>query len=459
MSPGDPSAAPPPPPPQTLPAFTLATWTSPNLDGTVQAQPLYVSSANVVVVVTENDSVYGLNPATGAIVWGPTSIGTPEPLAENDGAGPLMTLNGCGDIDPIGITSNPVLAGGHVFVVGERETATLANGHHLPEHVIASIDPSTGAIAQGPMNIDPPAMTVATPDSTQNQITGEQQRTGLVAANGQIYVGFGGLAGDCGPYHGFLVGVKQADLTIASTFESATSAAIHLDREGAVWAPGGVAANSAGTLIYAATGNSQDVSTPTPANEDFSDAVVQLDASSLSPPIRVFQPSTFIADNQSDADLGSSAPALVDNGAQLFQIGKRGIGYLLDSFSLALDGQLSLCSGGSYGSVATFANAIYVPCRGSGMKQLVLGNGTMVAGWTSPPNVPAGGPATVDPSTNMVFSADTGTEQLFGVNAITGQDMMRYQLALTNQEHFPTPGLGDNEVFIESGLTIKAFPT
>ena len=58
-----------------------------------------------------------------------------------------------------------------------------------------------------------------------------------------------------------------------------------------------------------------------------------------------------------------------------------------------------------------------------------------------------------------MFSADTGSGQLFGVSATTGLATMRYQLGLTSPEHFPMPGLGDSQVFIESGDTVKAFPT
>ena len=36
-----------------------------------------------------------------------------------------------------------------------------------------------------------------------------QQRYGLALGNGRVYVGFGGYAGDCGPYHGWLVSVTE----------------------------------------------------------------------------------------------------------------------------------------------------------------------------------------------------------------------------------------------------------
>jgi len=37
-----------------------------------------------------------------------------------------------------------------------------------------------------------------------------QQRPALVVANGYVYIGFGGLAGDCGQYVGEVVGVPAS---------------------------------------------------------------------------------------------------------------------------------------------------------------------------------------------------------------------------------------------------------
>src|SRR6202050_2693410 len=268
-----PTVAPPTTAPPGLPGLTSMTWASPPLDGTIQGRPLFVadpSLANgigVVVVATENDSVYGLNPVDGTVLWGPKSIGTAEPLSQNDAAG--TGLSGCGDIDPLGITSSPVLDNGHVYVVGERETSTLVSGNHVPEHVTAGPAPATGRFVLSPTNIDPSAMTDTSPSPspTTNQVEGEQQRTGLEAVNGQVYVGFGGLSGDCGPYHGFIVDVNESNGGIAGYFESATSTSVPNDREGAVWAPGGMAVNTADSTLYASTGNSQDF-TPPPTDED-----------------------------------------------------------------------------------------------------------------------------------------------------------------------------------------------
>ncbi|HEY3482160.1 MAG TPA: PQQ-binding-like beta-propeller repeat protein, partial [Streptomyces sp.] len=63
-------------------------WAAPaQLDGQVYAQPIVVGGT--VIATTENNQVYGLNRATGAVIW------------QYDGgpAWPAATLN-CGDLTP-----------------------------------------------------------------------------------------------------------------------------------------------------------------------------------------------------------------------------------------------------------------------------------------------------------------------------------------------------------------------
>ena len=51
-------------------------WTSPALDGQLYGEPLV--SGGHVIVATENDTVYALSAATGAVQWS-THLGTPVP--------------------------------------------------------------------------------------------------------------------------------------------------------------------------------------------------------------------------------------------------------------------------------------------------------------------------------------------------------------------------------------------
>ena len=57
----------------------------------------------------------------GHTLWGPTNFGTPEPLADIQSLGGVPN---CGNINPLGVTSNVVAdqTTGTVYAVGERET-------------------------------------------------------------------------------------------------------------------------------------------------------------------------------------------------------------------------------------------------------------------------------------------------------------------------------------------------
>ncbi len=82
------------------------------LDGAVYGEPLGVSGR--VIVATENDSVYALDPASGHVLWR-RHLGTPVPL----------TSLPCGDIDPLGITSTPVYdPGSQIALRGGRGQRT-----------------------------------------------------------------------------------------------------------------------------------------------------------------------------------------------------------------------------------------------------------------------------------------------------------------------------------------------
>ena len=83
-------------PDSTSPVAPTQVWqTSPALDGKVYAEPLVYRST--VYVATENDTVYALNAANGAIVW-TRHLGAPVPGSSLP----------CGNVDPVGITSTPV---------------------------------------------------------------------------------------------------------------------------------------------------------------------------------------------------------------------------------------------------------------------------------------------------------------------------------------------------------------
>ena len=108
------------------------------LNGQIYAQPLLVG--HVVVVATETDWIYGLDPVTGAIVWS-RHLGT----AFRD-----VSL-GCSDLVPsLGVTSTPTVdpATGTVYLVAQEYVAGQLGWF------MHAIDPTTGAeMAHFPVHI------------------------------------------------------------------------------------------------------------------------------------------------------------------------------------------------------------------------------------------------------------------------------------------------------------------
>src|SRR6202008_801283 len=72
------------------------------------------------------------------------------------------------------------------------------------------------------------------------------QRSALSLVNGIVYVAYGGHVGDCGDYHGWVIGVDAKDPTKTGAW------ATRGQGEG-IWAAGGLASD--GTSVFAVTGN------------------------------------------------------------------------------------------------------------------------------------------------------------------------------------------------------------
>ncbi|WP_345708877.1 PQQ-binding-like beta-propeller repeat protein [Kitasatospora paranensis] len=100
-------------------------WTV-RLDGAVYGQPLVVGGR--VLAATENATLYGLDAASGRVLWS-RHVGDPARAGELP----------CGNIDPLGITGTPVYDPdtGLVFAVAE-----LTGGRH----VLVGLDAATGAL-------------------------------------------------------------------------------------------------------------------------------------------------------------------------------------------------------------------------------------------------------------------------------------------------------------------------
>lgn len=386
-----------------------AAWSSEQLDGDVYAEPLVVGGR--IIAATENNSVYALDASSGKALW-QTRLGDPM-------SGSSLP---CGDIDPSGITGTPVVdpATGLAYVV-----AFVRPGHH----VLAALDLSDGAVRfQRP--IDPPGA---------NPLV-EQQRAALALANGRVYVAFGGLFGDCGDYHGWVVASNADGSGDLLSYRVAASKA-------GIWAPPGPSIDSSG-ILYVATGNS-DATGSTP---DDGDSVLK-----LSPDLQrldSFTPTDWAAHNARDQDLGSSSPVLVDGGV-IFEAGKPGVGYLLRASSPGgVGGQAAstaVCSG-AYGGSAYQSGVVYVACRdGLAAVRVDVATPALSVAWHGPrfnagPPIIAGG---------LVWTVDIGSGELYGLDPADGSPKVRE--AVGKVMHFTTPAADPSHLYLAADRRIVAF--
>jgi outer membrane protein assembly factor BamB len=412
------------------PVPPTAAWSAPAaLDGPIYAQPLVYGSR--VYIATENDSVYALDAATGALIW-KRSVGTPVP------SGNLP----CGDISPtVGITSTPVIdpATGRLYAVADE----LQNG--AVHHWLVALTLSSGDLVAGfPVAVDPPGQDPAA----------ILQRSALALDAGRVMIPYGGNAGDCGTYHGWLVSAAEDGSGAPGAFEIDPGSGEH---GGAIWGSGDGPMVD-GTNLFLSTGNGFGSTTP-----DLQESVLQLDPSLNL--IAHWTPSNWQALDNSDADLGSSDPVLLP-GRLLFDIGKDGVGRLLSEDALGTTGQVfsapACSSGGGFGASLYRAGAIYVPCS-EGLIALSLASSgspafTADAGFAAPaaasgPPISAGG---------LIWSTawrSSGT--LYGLDPATGA--VRFQTDLGSFDHFATPSAGGGRLFTAAGaqvsaLTISSFP-
>src|SRR6266699_6415472 len=147
------------------------------ISGNVYAQPLYIEggpNGPVMIAVTESNNVYALNATTGTVIW-QRNVGTPVPLSHL----------GCGNIDPVGITSTPVVD------LGSRalflDAFTTPDGGATKKHLIFSLNVDTGAVNPGwPVDVNVAAH--------YNNITFasavQEDRGALALVGGRVYVAY-----------------------------------------------------------------------------------------------------------------------------------------------------------------------------------------------------------------------------------------------------------------------------
>lgn len=371
------------------------------LDGAVYASPIMVGTN--LIVATENNTVYALDPNSGAIRW---SKHLRSPI--ND----TSVLACSGNIDPTGITGTPAYdpVTHRIFLV----TVTL-NSSTGVTHELWGLNPANGAVGLDKR--------VEVPGTDTNA---QQQRAALAVDRGNVYIAFGGLDGDCGNYKGAVLAIK------ANGAAGARAYVVPTPREGAIWAAGGPVVAPNGNL-FVAVGNGASTS-----SYDYSDSVTEISPSMQR--VDYFAPSSWATDNAQDLDLGSMTPAYTSTG-YILQAGKSGTGYTVRINHLGgIGGQVHsgpLCR--AFGVSAVTGGNVYLPCT-NGVTRVDIGTGgTFTKVWTAA-NI-TGSPIAAPGAIYAV-----GNNNLYALNGHSGSVLGSTPVGSTSR--FVTPMLAGSKIYV-----------
>lgn len=289
--------------------------------GSMYAQPLYWrpagSNTGTLFAVSEDDVAQALDATTGKELWR-RAVGRPVRASSLP----------CGNINPLGITGTPVI---------DPKTQTIyfdaaverADG---PRHQVLALSTKDGSTLPGwPIDVADALQKSGRhfDPSVQNQ------RAALTLLDDTLYVAFGGHFGDCGNYHGWVIGISLRDPTKLVSFETRA-------RGGGSWSPGGLSV--VGHDIYFATGNTFGAQAWSDGEAVFH---VGADLRRSDDKRDYFAPSDWKALDARDADLGGSNPLPLNvpgaggDRALMLALGKDGKAYLLDRNNLGgIGGQL-----------------------------------------------------------------------------------------------------------------------
>ncbi len=438
--------------------FGRVTAFAPSLDGEVYAQPLYLSGVtiggarrDVLFVATQSNSMYALDAATGAQIWR-TALGTPA----------QRSMQSCGNIGGnIGVVSTGVIdpATGTLYAVAFTNEGGL-------RFRLNALDVATGRQRTNyPANITPVGSGGLTFDV---RTTGE--RGALQFDNGRVFVPFGGLYGDCGTYHGWVVGINTANPTQQVSFNTPANGS-------GIWAVGGPSMDETGRL-FVATGNGNSAAA-------MGERVIRLNGGAAGPTLPAgttayFEPSDARSLDSQDLDIGSISPLLLPAiaGAPrlIWQGGKAGVSYLLNRDNLggstAAIAQTRFFSGGNYGAAATWSNGTdtfaFIPGRGTragcsgsgGVMAVRITAGAMTTAWCSgtisnpnPPAVSSNGN-----SNGILWVAGAGSgATLRAIDVSTGMEI--FADAPPSVRQWTPVVVADGRVYVTGSSTVSLYTT
>jgi hypothetical protein len=286
-----------------------------NVDGRVDAQPLYLSNVaipnvgtkNVLYVVTEHDSVFAfdadsVNGNTSTILWQHSVLASGETSSDD---------RGCGQVTPeIGITSTPVIdrTRNAIYLVAVSKTS---GGNYV--HRIHALSLTTGADLFG----GPTTITATYPGTGANSSNGNvvfdpsqyNERPGLLEVGGTVYTTWGSHC-DGGPYTSWVMSYSAATLQQTSVLNLVPNG-----NEGGIWMAGTAPAADTSGNIYFIVGNGDFGTTLDtngfPVNKNCGNCFAKVSSTAPLTLLDYFTPLNTVSESNADTDFGSGGPVLL----------------------------------------------------------------------------------------------------------------------------------------------------
>jgi hypothetical protein len=330
-------------------------------DGRVDGEPLYLSAVpipgngthNLLIVVTENDSVYAFDADSGAVIWHVTTLKSGETPSDD---------RGCGQVTPqIGITSTPVIrrptgSNGVIYTVAMSKDS--AGNYHQRLH---ALDATTGdELYKGPADI-----TAKYPGDGDNSSGGYvvfdpaqyEERAGLLQVGNIIYLAWTSHC-DIRPYTGWIMGYNATTLAQTTVLNVTPNG-----NEGAIWGSGsGLTADDSSNIFFLDANGTFDTtlnSAGFPSSGDYGNAFLRLATKSGLAVADYFEMDNGVSESDSDTDLGSGGalllPAMKDSSGTTWEL----------AVGAGKDTNLYVVNRNSMGKFSAGSNNIYQELAGA----------------------------------------------------------------------------------------------
>jgi hypothetical protein len=288
------------------------------VDSLVYGQPLYVPNLqiaggthNVVLVITENNSVYAFDAdyKVSTPLWH-THVGIPVPCSASQPV-PGSNCNLVYLTPVIGITSTPVIdltQGTHGAIYVEARTNPNARKYF---HTLHKYDLSTGKDMPG----SPVVINGSVRGTGKDNVNGivafnprsENDRGALLLANGIVYVPFASI-NDAPIFHGWIFGYDATTMTRRYVFNTTPNNSTNHGgdgEQGGIW--NGTITADANNILFTTTGNGTWDNTV----GDWGSTYLKLKPGTSKLQVADFFTPAALAFDTNDTDLGTSAAILL----------------------------------------------------------------------------------------------------------------------------------------------------